>query len=74
MTDSNYHNLSLATFDTLCPVCKKAFKRRITFFTGGWSRCSVCDQFVHYSCLESGVTRYFKRRPRVCHNCSDVKE
>ena len=36
---------------------------------GGWSRCSVCDEFVHYSCLASGKVSFLKARPRVCKLC-----
>lgn len=41
---------------------------------GGWSRCTVCDEFVHYSCLASGKVSFLKARPRVCKTCRSVQE
>lgn len=52
-----------------CRVCGKSLWRNVTFFRGGWSRCTVCEQFVHYSCLASGTFRFLKMRPRVCKAC-----
>ena len=54
-----------------CTVCKKGLYRNITLFKGGWSRCTVCDQFVHYSCLASGSVSFLKKRPRVCKLCQE---
>jgi hypothetical protein len=52
-----------------CKVCKQGLYRDKTMFRGGWSRCTVCDEFVHYSCLASGKFSFFKARPRVCKTC-----
>lgn len=52
-----------------CRVCGKGLYRNKTLLRGGWSRCSVCDQFVHYSCLAAGKSGFFKVRPRVCRTC-----
>lgn len=52
-----------------CKVCKEGLYRNKTFFTGGWSRCSRCDEFVHYSCLASGRVSFLKARPRICKTC-----
>ncbi|TLY19225.1 MAG: hypothetical protein E6K68_10035 [Nitrospirae bacterium] len=52
-----------------CPVCGKVLYRNITFLTGGWSRCSVCNEVVHYTCLSGG--RFLKYRPRVCIECKE---
>lgn len=52
-----------------CKVCGKGLYRNVTFLRGGWSRCSVCDEFVHYSCLASGRVKFLKRRPRLCKSC-----
>ncbi|TAJ09655.1 MAG: hypothetical protein EPO61_06250 [Nitrospirae bacterium] len=52
-----------------CSVCHKGLYRDMTFFRGGWSRCAVCDQFVHYSCLASGKVSFLKQRPRICKAC-----
>jgi hypothetical protein len=52
-----------------CTVCKEGLYRNKTFFTGGWSRCALCDEFVHYSCLASGKVSFLKARPRVCKTC-----
>ncbi len=52
-----------------CKVCGKGLYRNSTFFRGGWSRCTVCDEFVHYSCLASGKAKFLKQRPRVCKSC-----
>jgi E3 ubiquitin-protein ligase DOA10 len=54
-----------------CRVCGKGLYRNVTLFRGGWSRCTVCDQFVHYSCLASGKTSFLKARPRVCKVCRE---
>jgi len=52
-----------------CGVCGKGLYRNLTMLRGGWSRCSICENFVHYSCLASGKISYLKRRPRVCQTC-----
>lgn len=52
-----------------CKVCKQGLYRDKTMFRGGWSRCTVCDEFVHYSCLASGKFSFLKARPRVCKTC-----
>lgn len=52
-----------------CKVCKQGLYRDKTMFRGGWSRCTVCDEFVHYSCLASGKVSFLKARPRVCKTC-----
>ncbi len=57
-----------------CKVCKQGLYRNKTFFTGGWSRCSVCDEFVHYSCLAKGKVFFLKVRPRVCKACRVPQE
>jgi len=50
-----------------CPVCRKGLYRNITFLTGGWARCSLCNEVVHYACLSGGI--FLKDRPRVCVDC-----
>jgi hypothetical protein len=57
-----------------CKVCKQGLYRDKTMFRGGWSRCSICDEFVHYSCLASGKVSFLKVRPRVCKTCRAAKE
>ena len=57
-----------------CKVCKEGLYRDKTFFTGGWSRCTLCDEFVHYSCLASGKVSFLKVRPRVCKTCRAAQE
>ncbi|GEM_PF-566365 len=52
-----------------CKVCKKGLYRNVTLFRGGWSRCTVCDEFIHYSCLARGAVSFLKKRPRVCKSC-----
>jgi len=59
--------LTLEIQPTSCPVCRKVLYRNITFFTGGWARCTVCNEMVHYACLSGG--RFLKDRPRVCIDC-----
>jgi hypothetical protein len=49
-----------------CKVCQQGLYRDKTMFRGGWSRCTLCDEFVHYSCLASGKVSFLKARPRVC--------
>lgn len=57
-----------------CGVCGKGLYRNFTLLRGGWSRCTVCGQFVHYTCLSSGKTRFLKVRPRVCKTCGQGRE
>ncbi|MCG3777337.1 MAG: hypothetical protein JW388_0022 [Nitrospira sp.] len=57
-----------------CKVCKGGLYRNKTFFSGGWSRCTLCDEFVHYSCLASGKVAFLKVRPRVCKACRSAHE
>lgn len=57
-----------------CKVCKQGLYRDKTMFRGGWSRCTVCDEFVHYGCLASGKVSFLKARPRVCKTCRTAKE
>lgn len=57
-----------------CKVCKQGLYRDTTLFRGGWSRCTVCDEFVHYSCLASGKVSFLKARPRVCKACRAAQE
>ncbi len=57
-----------------CKVCKQGLYRNKTFFTGGWSRCTSCDEFVHYSCLASGKVSFLKVRPRMCKTCRAAEE
>lgn len=52
-----------------CAVCGKGLYRTVTLLRGGWSRCSACNRFVHYSCLASGKMTFLKRRPRLCQVC-----
>jgi hypothetical protein len=56
-----------------CRVCKKGLYRNVTLFSGGWSRCTICDEFVHYSCLASGAVSFLKKRPRVCKLCQALE-
>lgn len=58
----------------LCRVCREDLYRDKTMLRGGWSRCTVCDEFVHYSCLASGKVSFLKARPRVCKACRAVQE
>src|SRR5690606_18605476 len=53
-----------------CGVCHEGLYRNTTMLRGGWSRCSLCEKFVHYCCLASGKFSYLKRRPRVCKTCA----
>ena len=57
-----------------CKVCQQGLYRDKTMFRGGWSRCSVCDEFVHYSCLASGKISFLKQRPRICKSCRTAEE
>ena len=57
-----------------CKVCQEGLYRDKTFLSGGWSRCTLCDQFVHYTCLASGRVSFLKARPRVCKTCRAAQE
>ncbi|MGH7183080.1 MAG: hypothetical protein ACREJN_14025 [Nitrospiraceae bacterium] len=57
-----------------CKVCKEGLYRNKTFFSGGWSRCALCEDFVHYSCLATGKVSFLKARPRVCKVCRAADE
>jgi hypothetical protein len=57
-----------------CKVCKEDLYRNKTFLSGGWSRCALCEDFVHYSCLASGKVSFLKARPRVCKICRTAQE
>jgi MinD superfamily P-loop ATPase len=57
-----------------CKVCNEGLYRNKTFFTGGWSRCASCDEFVHYTCLASGKVSFLKARPRLCKTCRAAQE
>lgn len=57
-----------------CKVCQQGLYRDKTMFRGGWSRCAVCDEFVHYSCLASGKISFLKQRPRICKSCRTAEE
>jgi len=57
-----------------CKVCNEALYRNKTFLSGGWSRCSLCEEFVHYSCLATGKVSFLKARPRMCKTCRAADE
>jgi len=65
--EQGIEHLTLEIQPATCPVCGKGLYRNITFLKGGWTRCRICDQFVHYSCLSGGLL--LKDRPRVCVDC-----
>lgn len=65
--DQGFDAISLEIQPALCPVCGKGLYRNVTFLTGGWARCSVCTEVVHYTCLAGG--RFLKYRPRICADC-----
>jgi hypothetical protein len=58
----------------ICKVCKEGLYRNKTFLSGGWSRCALCEDFVHYSCLASGKVSFLKARPRVCKTCRTAQD
>ena len=66
--------MTLPVLARLCRVCQEDLYRDKTMLRGGWSRCTVCDEFVHYSCLASGKVSFLKARPRVCKVCRAVRE
>ena len=57
-----------------CKVCNQGLYRDKTMLRGGWPRCAVCDEFVHYSCLASGKISFLKQRPRICKTCRIAEE
>jgi hypothetical protein len=57
-----------------CTVCKEGLYRNKTLLSGGWSRCALCEEFVHYRCLASGKISFLKARPRVCKTCRAAQE
>lgn len=65
--DQGIEGQTLAIQPTICPVCREGLYRNVTFFTGGWARCTICDDFVHYACLSGGTL--LKDRPRICLDC-----
>jgi len=58
----------------ICKVCKEELYRNKTFLSGGWSRCALCEDFVHYTCLANGKVSFLKARPRVCKICRTAQE
>jgi hypothetical protein len=58
----------------ICKVCKEGLYRNKTFLSGGWSRCALCEDFVHYTCLANGKVSFLKARPRVCKTCRTAQE
>jgi hypothetical protein len=58
----------------ICPVCKEGLYRDKTFLSGGWSRCALCEDFVHYRCLANGKVSFLKARPLVCKTCRAAQE
>jgi hypothetical protein len=69
MAGGDWRPLLLGIEPRTCKVCKLGLYRDKTLLRGGWSRCTTCDEFVHYSCLASGKFRFLKARPRVCKLC-----
>ena len=74
MAGGDWEPMLLGIKPQTCRVCGKGLYRNVTLFRGGWSRCTVCDEFVHYSCLVSGKFKFFKVRPRVCKMCRAERE
>ena len=74
MAGGDWEPMLLGIKPQICRVCGKGLYRNVTLFRGGWSRCTVCDEFVHYSCLASGRFRFLKVRPRVCQMCWAERE
>lgn len=64
-----WESLVLGIEPESCGVCGGGLYRNLTLLKGGWSRCSVCQHFVHYSCLASGKISFLKMRPRICKTC-----
>jgi hypothetical protein len=69
----DWESMLLGIEPRTCKVCGKGLYRNVTMFRGGWSRCTRCNEFVHYSCLASGAVSFLKRRPRVCKSCLTEK-
>ena len=61
--------MTLGIVPELCGVCGEGLSRNFTLLRGGWERCTVCERFVHHSCLVSGKVSFLKKRPRVCLSC-----
>ncbi|MGH7256002.1 MAG: hypothetical protein ACREI3_09515 [Nitrospirales bacterium] len=70
----DWEPLLLANQDRKCGVCGNVLWRNVTFFRGGWARCTICEKFVHYGCLASGRVKFLKARPRVCKVCRVQQE
>jgi hypothetical protein len=70
----DWEALMLPIEPTSCRVCQQGLFRDKTMFRGGWSRCTHCDEFVHYSCLASGKVSFLKARPRICKACRAAQE
>lgn len=70
MAGGDWEPLLLNVEPRRCKICRQGLYRDQTLFRGGWSRCTVCDEFIHYSCLASGKFKFLKRRPRVCKQCA----
>lgn len=69
-----WESMLLGVEARLCRVCREDLYRDKTMLRGGWSRCTLCDEFVHYSCLASGKVSFLKARPRVCKTCRSLQE
>jgi hypothetical protein len=65
--EQGIENMTLEIQPATCPVCRKGLYRNVTFLKGGWSRCTVCNEVVHYVCLSGG--KVLKDRPRICLDC-----
>lgn len=61
--------LMLGIEPELCGVCGEGLSRNFTLLRGGWERCTICEKFVHHSCLVSGKISFLKIRPRICLSC-----
>lgn len=61
--------LMLGVEPELCGVCGDGLSRNFTLLRGGWERCTLCERFVHHSCLVSGKVSFLKIRPRICLSC-----
>ena len=72
--DGKWEPMLLGVEARICKVCKEGLYRNKTFLSGGWSRCALCEDFVHYSCLASGKLSFLKARPRVCKICRTVQD
>jgi hypothetical protein len=72
--DGKWEPMLLGIEPRHCKVCKEELYRNKTFLSGGWSRCALCEDFVHYSCLASGKVSFLKARPRVCKICRTAQD